>query len=561
MAIRASRTVDPTQAQLQRALHDRAEIQKQIEALTVGKDGTPKSNPRWRAMADSLDALDSKIRLTRSRMAPFNPALRPDQAEQLRLPQEAAAGRMVAGAGAALRELAGPVSGVAGRVGERVMQGLRDPGGAFFPASREEPAPAAPEPTPAEAASKQRAAGLRVPEQEPEAPAPAAAAPPIAPGDAPAAPEPQTALGGLQAPPGEIPEFGIGQVEPGIEEAPPTDRHRAEADLTPEIAAFRAAIDAPAPQFAGLGFTGLERMALGIVAGMRGLNAVLPYIESRRRDAQFAFNAARENRAIKIREAEAAVNVAERQRTFEESKHRFDVQQDLDERRFDLAEMTFEQRERFAEMRDATTRRGQDLMFKARSMAAKARLDRLQQGRSITATQQGRLAKLYRSKAALNNIVDLILQANPGVERLEDADIPGTPLLFGAAVPGKQQQFKAAYQRATTALRRELFGAAQTHLELKGSDAFIANFGSLNSTMVNGILQIEQDINSAFLGQLRTMTAGGFDTELLELDAEDFGFFGRMPGPRSRAPIIPGVNGIDMIPEDWVLDATEVLEE
>jgi hypothetical protein len=72
------------------------------------------------------------------------------------------------------------------------------------------------------------------------------------------------------------------------------------ADQTPELGAFKALLEAPAPQFQKAAFSPMEAAALGLLAGLRGVEATLPFIEQRRADARLVYDQARTARAEKL---------------------------------------------------------------------------------------------------------------------------------------------------------------------------------------------------------------------------------------------------------------------
>ena len=72
------------------------------------------------------------------------------------------------------------------------------------------------------------------------------------------------------------------------------------AEHTPEMAAFKAALDAPAPVFQKVAFTLAERMALGFLAGLKGIDAVMPVIEARRREVSDVYQKAVEARGERL---------------------------------------------------------------------------------------------------------------------------------------------------------------------------------------------------------------------------------------------------------------------
>jgi len=165
-----------------------------------------------------------------------------------------------------------------------------------------------------------------------------------------------------------------------------TDAHRAQADLSPEIAALKEAISAPQPVFRGLAFSKAEQAALGFLAGLRGLGAVTPIIEQRRRDAVTTYEAAREVRAERIRESQALAGIAQEQRSIKASEQK--RSEDVEYR-----EREFTEQQRAAKERERLTGRGQDIALqRARERAAlrfppgyaKAREDR----RNLSAVRQ-----------------------------------------------------------------------------------------------------------------------------------------------------------------------------
>ena len=95
----------------------------------------------------------------------------------------------------------------------------------------------------------------------------------------------------------------------------------------------------------------------------------------------------------------------------------------------------------------------------------------LGQGRQLTGTMAMSLSGIMKSKQALNDLKSIIMKFNPGMDwsQADQMSVPGGPLnwfIAYQALPwSEQREFKAAMQRATTELRRELFGAAQTALE------------------------------------------------------------------------------------------------
>lgn len=151
---------------------------------------------------------------------------------------------------------------------------------------------------------------------------------------------------------------------------PPLDpKILAAAEQTPEMAAFKAALEAPAPVFQKVGFTVAERVALGFLAGLKGIDAVMPVIEMRRREVADVYQKAVEARAERLQglmqlgqmstqAREAARTNAEQERAagferekFAEEKRQFGVTSKERAREFDLRQQELaEQRALRAQM-------------------------------------------------------------------------------------------------------------------------------------------------------------------------------------------------------------------
>jgi hypothetical protein len=145
-------------------------------------------------------------------------------------------------------------------------------------------------------------------------------------------------------------------------ELPPLDpRFLKAAEDTPEMAAFKAALNAPAPVFQKVAFTMAERVALSFLAGLKGIDAVAPIIEQRRREVSDVYQKAVEARGERLSglfqtaqlsmagQREARAN-AEQERTakFEREKaaeqsRQFNVGQKEKAREFDLRQQELEE--------------------------------------------------------------------------------------------------------------------------------------------------------------------------------------------------------------------------
>lgn len=595
-----------------------------FQSLEPGPAGTITSNPRWRQARAAVDRAATNLRRAQAenvraviggatarvakktrRQEAFNPAISADQAAGLRAPaepadtrtrlQKAQAGEvppkqpsLLGLAKAGVSKFIGAVSGTEGGgiIGADFSRGATEGAGVIksrqtggrFPgagAQLDVNVPtefAGPEIDPATGASTLgglAATGRAAPAAAAPAPAGQPGQPEQAAGEPSAAP---TAPVGAAGAPEDIPEVGLGQQQPEAPAAaehmpgpPVTDAHLSRAALSPEVAALKAAIDAPAPVFEGLGFNIPERLALGFLAGLRGNAHIQPIIDSRRRDARLTYDAALQSKALKIREAESLLTATQAQQSFDESQRRFGLEHGLRAESFDALQ-TF--RENTLNQRGLLTREGHELQRELARESTKAIMARLKlNGPKMSGRQATDLGDMIAAKKGIRLLKQMVMEGNPNVQRFEDADIPGTPALFGFAIGSEQRRFKALWQALTAEIKTDLIGAAQTFQELKNISDFLVEFGSLNSKMINGVLAVENRLDRAMQGHILSMRAGNFQgVDLLETTAMSEGFFeasgfggggGRFQ--RSRDEIIPGVN-FAPVPGDWEDDGLQLLE-
>jgi hypothetical protein len=172
---------------------------------------------------------------------------------------------------------------------ERAKELLTTPGGGYYPTPESEDVSAV--------------ESSALPPPGGEVPAGASSAPeligPPAPGQTRMAP----GEGGL-APPSLVPE------------SPPPEA----ADTTLEIGMFKALLEAPAPEFQKAAFSPTENLFLGLLAGLRGYEATLPFIEQRREDARIVYEQARHARAEKLGGLFNLAQVAESNRRMKEQQ-------------------------------------------------------------------------------------------------------------------------------------------------------------------------------------------------------------------------------------------------
>jgi hypothetical protein len=311
----------------------------------------------------------------------------------------------------------------------------------------------------------------------------------------PASPAPaQPAAPGLTVPPEDT-----GPLETPLAGLAPTADDYAKADLTPELAALKAAMDAPAPVFKGLAFSKAESAALGFLAGLRGYGAVAPIIEQRRRDAAMTYDAAREARAEKIREAQAVAGLAGQER---------EIRRESERRREDVAfrERGFQEGIKGRQESARLTERGQDITKRGQDLAAQGRKE------AIAARGRGkRVSPEFASKLFTN--LNLAKVALDTLSEFERSGHPGGPLagVGGVAFSPEGKKFRANLQRTQARLRKEIIGTAQSEREQFNTLAFLPSYDSTTETMRSGLSSIRMDLLDNFKSKAEAAIMAGID--------------------------------------------------
>lgn len=300
------------------------------------------------------------------------------------------------------------------------------------------------------------------------------------------------------------------------------------AEDTPELAAFKAALDAPAPVFQKIGFNPAEQIALGFLAGLRGTEAIQPIIERRRQDARDAYALARDARAEKLGGLFQSAQAAEqaRGRRFSQA-----VQ---------LKQLEFEGR------RVATTEQ---------TAAATAAFRRAQAARA--GAGQILPANVTSDFGAAINAAN---RARKFLADFRAAGKPGGPLVTlggNVAFTEAQQRVRADLQATTNEIKRDLLGAARTLPELADVSGFLGSFGDRDSTIEISMETITKQTISRTRAQLAALKSTGWDTSGIEAQLINSGY----SGLDVAAPLIPTPPGLTFDPTFSLMEEEGGLEE
>jgi len=306
---------------------------------------------------------------------------------------------------------------------------------------------------------------------------------------------------------------------------PTAEDFRSAAEDTPELAAFKALINAPAPVFQKAGFTTAERVALGLLAGLKGIEATLPIMQQRRQDAMVAYEAAKDARAERLRGLYevAQIGQQERQRAVEnkradaamaqakadreESKRRFEAGLGMQKEHLKLAKETAERQE--AKAAEA---------LKGRDLPARYAVDL---GQAINAARQA------------DQFLKDFGTSFPGN--------PVTTLGGNVAIGQGQRDVRASLQAATNEIKTKLLGSARTLTELQDVSGFLPAFGDLDATIVTGMKTVKSQTLARVRTEIATLKASGYNTEALEKMLHDNNFTGISVVPRAMPPLMPGM--------------------
>ncbi len=312
------------------------------------------------------------------------------------------------------------------------------------------------------------------------------------------------------------PPRGAAPVAPGVppqdpQAAPAQDPDEAlvpflgQAEQTPELAAFKALLEAPAPVFEKAAFSEMQRGMLGLLAGLRGIEATLPIIEMRRRDARDVYNSAREVRAERLSGLFQAASLAEQQKS----------------QRFAQRVAT----ERGARQERTVRVAEGGLALRQRAANAPPQL------RLISPTQLVDFGTAINAAAQIRDFEEkFIREGMPGGL--------GAGLLPNFLRSSLQKETAADLQAIQQPLLSELLGAVRTIPELKGVDAFISPFGSRDEDILVSIRAMKRSTLSAVRSEIKSLKLSGFDTTGVEQLLFEKGFSGAEVQP-SLIPTIP----------------------
>jgi len=295
-------------------------------------------------------------------------------------------------------------------------------------------------------------------------------------------------------------------------------------ETSPELAAFKALLEAPAPVFQKAGFTMAERVALGFLAGLRGIEAVEPIIEARRQEARAVYQDARMARAERL---EGLYRVAELTRQQGMETHARGVEA---------------QRLGFEERRVATGEKS------AASIEAlrQAQMGRAALGRPLPAATVTDLGKA----------IGVASEARRFVRGFKDAGQPGGPIstLGGnVAFTTAQQVMRADLQGTTGRMKTDLIGSARTLTELQDISCFLPSFGDRDSTIIIGMNTVAQHSIAAVRAKIASLKAAGFDTSGQEALLEKAGY----TGIEVAAPLMPLPPGLSYDPTFSLMEEQE----
>ena len=269
---------------------------------------------------------------------------------------------------------------------------------------------------------------------------------------------------------------------------------------SPELAAFEALLEAPDEKFAGAAFSPLESAALGLLAGLRGAEAALPFIQMRRQDARFAFDAARRAKTEQLGGLFNMAQIAETNRRFE---------------------ATQEQQIRVVKLQQSGA-------LERAELAARGRL----QLRPIPPN----------TALDLGSAIEAASDARGFVRRFMEAGQPGVFPLNAVLPPftEAQQEVAADLQATTGPIKTKLIGSARSAAELADIANFLPNFGDRDSTIRIGMTTVATKTIAAVRTQIQALRMTGHDTQGLEQILRERGF----SGPEVIAPPTPTPPGL-----------------
>ena len=288
--------------------------------------------------------------------------------------------------------------------------------------------------------------------------------------------------------PGDQPEGGIDDDVLFRGPEPDPTAIQSMADDSPEMAAFKALLDAPSPVFEKAGFTMAERAALGFLAGLKGHESVQPVIEGRRREATIAYQAARGARADRLQGLYQSASLAERIRSRKQAGR-------IAEEKLDIL-----------------------------AAAAAAKAGKLLPIGEGTATDIG--LGIKAAKAAQDFVTKFLAQGQPG------------GAMFSVLPPMTQAQIdtKRDLQISTNSIKKDLLGAARTLTELADVSNFLPSFGARDAVVLSGMQGVVRDTLMSVRAKIRSLKATGRDVSGLEQMLRESGLTGSEMGVDMTTP-------------------------
>jgi hypothetical protein len=334
----------------------------------------------------------------------------------------------------------------------------------------------------------------------------------LGPPEAPEIGEPPTPAVEPAAPPRGAAPVGAGappQVAPEEDPDQAILPFLAQAEQTPELAAFKALLEAPAPTFEKAAFSTMERAMLGLLAGLRGTEATLPIIEMRRQDARRVYQSAREVRAERLSGLFQAASIAEQQKTT----------------RF---------AQRMAGRRDIRQERLVDVAEEGLALRQKAAGPQLQ---LLSSKVIGDFAAVIGATAQVRDFeLKFIREGMPGGK--------GVGLIPTFLRSDLQKETAADLQAIQQPILATYLGAVRSIPELEGISSFVAPFGSSDKEILVSVRAIQRTGLSAIRTEIRARKLAGFDTSGIEQLMFENGFSGAGVQP-SLIPTLPPHLGLD----------------
>jgi len=261
------------------------------------------------------------------------------------------------------------------------------------------------------------------------------------------------------------------------------------ADLGPEpesadLIALRKALAEPPPKLDQSPVSKAEGIALGFLAGLKGINEVMPFIAMRQRRAEQKYSAETDARREKLGGLQGLAAITEREQTARQALQLRTMQQQ------------FSNDYRTASMAN---------MLSMRQEAA-ARIALAKQTYDLRATKMIRPSdRQFDSLALLGNLYTRALEARELIKAGFGGPVEGRIPVIGTFNPTpdnirKAAQLKDALDYTSTNTKHDLLGAAMTPTELAGLIGAVPSFTGIKTKNLVNIdsytRQIEQKVRS-----------------------------------------------------------------